>query len=257
LPLFFLSKLPHCPSAFTYNEGMEKIVIENCILYHSDCKEIIDDLQFDAIVCDPPYGLSKILHRSWSDFGKIKNKKQRHKNLHIGGTWASRDIYQNIDWDDETPDVQFLLKRNVPTMLFGGNYFKDLPPSRKWIVWNKGEQFHRRTFAECELCYCNFDGNARIIKSGIERSKQHPTQKPVSVMKFCIEELPKKTGNIILDPFMGSGTTGVAAIQMGRSFIGIEQKKNYFDIACKKIERAYAELGDGNNEETETERQDS
>jgi len=71
--------------------------------------------------------------------------------------------------------------------------------------------------------------------------KVHPTQKPVAVMRFCISELPKGHGNIICDPYMGSGTTGVAAIQMGRAFIGIEQKKHYFDIACQRIERAYTE----------------
>ena len=168
------------------------------------------------------------------------------KNLHSGGTWAAKEIYKDIDWDDETPCVAFLLANDVPTMIFGGNYFGGLMPSRKWIVWDKGEQFYRRTFAECELCYCNFDGNARIIKCRNEFSagkqiRLHPTQKPVAVMQFCIAELPKGCGNIICDPYMGSGTTGVAAIQMGRAFIGIERNKKYFDVACKRIERACAE----------------
>jgi site-specific DNA-methyltransferase (adenine-specific)/modification methylase len=231
---------------------MDKVTIENSTLYHGDCRDIINDLQFDSIVTDPPYGLSKVLNRSWNDFGKILNKKQRRKNLHSGGTWAAKDIYKDVDWDNEAPDLTFLLERGVPTMLFGGNYFVGLLPSRKWIVWDKGEQFYRRSFAECELCYCNFDGNARIIKCHSDfrggfvqgREKVHPTQKPVAVMRFCISELPKGSGNIICDPYMGSGTTGIAAIQMGRAFIGIEQKKNYFDIACKRIERACAEYRD-------------
>ena len=224
----------------------ERVVIGNSTLYCGDCREVMNDLQFDSIITDPPYGLSKVLNRSWQEFGKILNKKQRHKNLHSGGTWAAKEIYQNIDWDNETPDLTFLLERDVPAIIFGGNYFR-LPPSRKFIVWDKAEPFYRRSFAECELCYCSFDGNARIIKcmpDSIGFGKQpkvHPTQKPVAVTRFCISELPKGYGNVICDPYMGSGTTGVAAIQMGRVFIGIEQKKNYFDIACKRIEQACTE----------------
>jgi DNA modification methylase len=220
---------------------MKKVIIGNSTLYCGDCRDVINDLQFDSIVTDPPYGLSKLLNRSWESFSRILNKKQRQRNLHKGGTWATKEIYKDIDWDSETPDVTFLLERNVPTMLFGGNYFTGLLPSRKWIVWDKGGSFYRRSFAECELCYCNFDGNTRIIKCNVERAKVHPTQKPVVVIQFCISELPKGRGNIICDPYMGSGTTGVAAVQMNRAFIGIEKKKEYFDIACKRIKEAYAE----------------
>ena len=231
---------------------MDKVTIGNNTLYCGDCRDVVNDLQFDSIVTDPPYGLAKLLGRSWDVFGKIFNKKQRRKNLHSGGTWAAKDIYQDVDWDDETPDLTFLLDLNVPAMFFGGNYFANLPPSRKWIVWFKGATHFRRSFAELELCYCNFDGNARIIEyipdfnkgftnNGSRIQKVHPTQKPVAVMKFCISELPKGCGDVICDPFMGSGTTGVAAIQMGRAFIGIEQKEKYFEIACKRIEQAYTE----------------
>jgi site-specific DNA-methyltransferase (adenine-specific)/modification methylase len=231
---------------------LSKVIIGNSTLYCGDCREIIGDLQFDCIVTDPPYGLAKLLNRSWDAFGKIWNKEQRRKNLHSGGTWAAKDIYQDVDWDNETPDLAFLLALNVPAMFFGGNYFANLPPSRKWIVWFKGATHFRRSFAELELCYCNFDGNARLIEhipefnrgftnNGTRTQKVHPTQKPVAVMRFCISELPKGCGNIVCDPYMGSGTTGVAAVQMGRAFIGIEQKEKYFDIACKRIEQTYAD----------------
>ena len=224
----------------------ETVTIGNATLYHGDCRDVIGGLTFDAVVTDPPYGLSKILNRRWDDFSHILNKRQRCRNLHNGGTWATKDVYKDIDWDDETPDLTFLLERNVPMMVFGGNYFP-LPPSRKWIVWDKSEQFYRRSFAECELCYCSFDGNARIIKCTPDsmgfgkQPKVHPTQKPVRVMEYCISELPKDNGNVVCDPYMGSGTTGVACMNLGRGFIGIERKKKYFDIACQRIERAYAE----------------
>ena len=234
---------------------IERVQIENATLYHGDCREILGELTFDACVTDPPYGLAKVLNRDWNDFNKILNKQQRAKakarNLHSGGTWATKDIYKDIDWDDETPDVTFLLQRDVPTMIFGGNYFS-LPPSRKWIIWFKGATHFRRSFAEAELCWCSFDGNIRqfewipetnrgFYSNGSRTEKVHPTQKPVKVMEFCISELPKNTGNVICDPYMGSGTTGVAAINLGRAFVGIEQKRKYFDIACQRIEKAYAD----------------
>jgi len=221
--------------------SIETYTIGNATLYCGDCRDIIDSLTFDAIVTDPPYGMAKIYSKQWKEFGKRKTKRT-HKNLQSGGTWATKDIYKDIDWDDEAPDVTFLIDRNVPTMIFGGNLLANLPPSRKWIVWDKGEQFYNRTFAEAELCYCNFDGNTRIFKCTRTREqKVHPTQKPVKLMRFCILELPKDTGSVICDPYMGSGTTGIAAIQIGKAFIGIEQRKDYFDTACRRIERAHAD----------------
>ena len=223
---------------------VDKITIENTTLFHGDCRDILGGLSFDSIVCDPPYGLSKILKRNIATRGGWTAVKT--KNLHNGGTWAAKDVYKDIDWDDETPDLKFLLERNVPMIVFGGNYFP-LPPSRKFIVWDKAEPFYRRSFAECELCYCSFDGNARIIKCIPEsigfgkQAKVHPTQKPVAVMQFCISELPKGSGNIVCDPYMGSGTTGVACVNMGRAFIGIEQQRKYFEIACQRIEQAHRE----------------
>jgi len=197
-------------------------------------------------VKDPPYGLSKITSPGW------ESMYSHNRNKHSGGTWATKDIYKNVDWDDEAPDLTFLLQRNVPTMVFGGNYFAGLPPSRKWVIWDKGETHYRRSFAEAELCWCSFDGNVRIFKSipefnrgfvsnGSRPQKVHPTQKPVAVMQYCISELPHNSGDIVLDPYMGSGTTGVACVKMGRAFIGIERNRQYFDSACERIEKAQAD----------------
>ena len=71
----------------------------------------------------------------------------------------------------------------------------------------------------------------------MQDGKEHPTQKPLDVMKWCIERLPSGCSTI-LDPFMGSGTTGVACVKLGRKFIGIEIEPKYFDIACKRISEA-------------------
>jgi len=219
---------------------MTKVTIGRATLIHGDCREVIDDLAFDAIVIDPPYGLG---------LGKMNPFKAKRRNLHSGGTWAAKEIYQDVDWDDEAPDLTFLLERSVPTIVFGGNYFAGLPPSRKWIVWDKN--LPNKSFAEAELAWCSFDGNVRIIRymsewnkgfvsNGTRGTKVHPTQKPLTVMRFCIGELPKDCGNVIFDPYMGSGSTGVSAVQMGRAFIGVERNRKYFATAVKRIEKAVA-----------------
>jgi len=98
-------------------------------------------------------------------------------------------------------------------------------------------------FADCELAWTNIDQAVRMINylwNGFQRAepapREHPTQKPIGVMKWCIEFLPD--AQTILDPFMGSGTTGVAAVKLGRRFIGIEIEPKYFDIACRRISDA-------------------
>jgi site-specific DNA-methyltransferase (adenine-specific)/modification methylase len=104
------------------------------------------------------------------------------------------------------------------------------------------------TFSDCEIAWTSIDKNSvkRIVftQNGCiskEKERFHPTQKPVAVMNWCIEQC-KKNPQTILDPFMGSGTTGVAAVQMGRKFIGIEREPKYFDIACRRIEDAQKQI---------------
>jgi site-specific DNA-methyltransferase (adenine-specific)/modification methylase len=126
-------------------------------------------------------------------------------------------------------------------IVFGGNYY-DCPAATCWLVWDKvnGEN----NFADCELAWTNLPKAVRLIRymwNGMLREKgaqrgDHPTQKPLEVMKWCIGQAPHS--ETVLDPFMGSGTTGVAAIQMGKSFIGIEREERYFEAACRRIREA-------------------
>ena len=220
-------KHPRVPSVVP-GTNIKKVEIGLATLYCGDNREIIGMLEFDSIVTDPPYGMNRFCRwDSWS------RKRQSD------GTWATKDIYKEIDWDNEPPDLTFLLERNVPTMIFGGNFFS-LPPSRRWIIWDKCK--YGLSFAEVEMCWCSFDGLPRIFKcipdhvSNRKMSDVHATLKPVEVMKFCISHLPKGSDNIICDPYLGSGTTGVAAIQMGRAFVGIEQNEEYFETACQRLE---------------------
>lgn len=197
-------------------------VIGDATLYLGDCREILPVLgKIDAVVTDPPYGIGAA-----------------RMSL---GKWRTSRMVKGA-WDDEAGDVSWIVDSELPAIIWGGNYF-DLPPSRAFLVWNKGAGFKGRDFAEAELAWCSFDANARVLTydplaGGDYRDKQHPTQKPVRVMEWCVSHLPSDA-RIILDPFAGSGTTGVACAKLGRRFIGIEREPSYFDIACRRIEAAY------------------
>ena len=125
-------------------------------------------------------------------------------------------------------------------IIWGGNYFTDyLPPTMQWLVWDKGQRDF--SLADCEFAWSSQNKAARIFNyargKAVKDGKEHPTQKPVQLMQWCLEFFPK--AHTVLDPFMGSGTTGVACVNLGRSFIGIEREPAYFDIACRRIEDAY------------------
>ena len=199
-------------------------ITEGVTLYLGDCREIIPTLpRVDAVVMDPAYGINAARDR----------KSQKHG-------W--RD-YDAPGWDKErTPPelVSMAVSAGKHAIVWGGNYWADiLPPTSKWLSWDKGQTDF--SLADFELAWCSFEGAARRItlprSVALQDGKEHPTQKPVEVMRWCIEKLP--TGcRTILDPFMGSGTTGVAAVKMGRHFIGIEVEPKYFEIACRRIAEA-------------------
>jgi len=199
-----------------------KVQIGNATLYLGDCLDILPTLpKVDAVITDPPYGLNIAA--------------QPFKHQRINGA-------EKKNWDEITPNSNLLnqiIKLGNKSILWGGNYF-NLPPSRCWLVWHKPDG--PPSFSRVELAWSNMDKLAGYFQWTISATNPervgHPTQKPLALMKWCIDQ----AGNpeTILDPFMGSGTTGVAAIQMGRKFIGIEREPKYFDIACKRIEQAVA-----------------
>jgi len=203
---------------------MRKEQIGDATLYLGDCLDILPTLEgVDAVVTDPPYGIAD----------KWKGGKG-----HGWGNAQMQGVLRN-KWDAEPlsqDEIALLLSVGKQHVIWGGNYFP-LPPSRCWFVWNKPERGF--TLAEAELAWTDFDSVVRVIDAPrSEPSRIHPTQKPVAVMQFSV----RKTVGIILDPFMGSGTTGVACANLGRKFIGIEIEPKYFDIACKRIEDAYKQL---------------
>lgn len=197
-----------------------KVEIGNATLYLGDCMEILPTLEkVDAVITDPPYGIG---------FGKSHTKWSANRGVVLG------------NWDAETPDVSALLDLSENITIWGGERF-GLPVKRGWLTWVKPDA--APTFASTEFAWRSVDKPARHFQYSVSATNServgHPTQKPLALMKWCIEQ----AGNprLILDPFMGSGTTGVAAVQMGRKFIGIEREPSYFDIACKRIEQATAQ----------------
>jgi DNA modification methylase len=204
-------------------------------LYLGDCREIAPTLPRPAaVISDPPYGIGV-------DRAMAKASGTKH-----GVALAAKRHYEAAGWDDATPPAWFvawLAQAADAVVLFGGNYF-GLPASRCWLVWDK--QNGANEFADCELAWTNLDKPVRrvvwmwngMLRKGGEERGPHPTQKPVGVMRWCIEQAKVPAGGAILDPYMGSGSTGVAAAQMRHPFIGIEIEPRYFDVACRRIEQA-------------------
>jgi site-specific DNA-methyltransferase (adenine-specific) len=202
---------------------------EGVTLYLGDCREVLPTLPcHDATVTDPPYGIG-------ADKGAGKSAEK----------WSEFTGEQR--WDVAPPDADFLrevVAKSTHAIVWGGNYF-DLPPSPCWLVWDK-ETAGVTTFADCEVAWTNLPKAMRLKRhlwSGpymkVKEERFHPTQKPLAIMQWCIEHLPA-AAKTILDPYLGSGTTGVAAAKAGRHFTGIEQDGRFFDISCRRIADALA-----------------
>ena len=198
----------------------ERIEIGDAVLYRGDCLDVLPTLsKVDAVITDPPFGLgSKLSGGSW------------------GATKRSAEV---LVWDRAAPDLADIIQLADIAVVWGGNYFS-FPPSRGWLTWFKADA--PPSMAHFEMAWTNLDKNARQIPCTIAAMREsgersgHPTQKPLAVMRASIAYAG--TPQLILDPFMGSGTTGVAAIQMGCKFIGIEREQKYFDIAVERITNA-------------------
>ena len=206
----------------------EKVTIGNCELWHGDCREVLPLLPpVDLVLTDPPYGIK----RFEKGFGTTRFK----------GHGAEK---AGIEWDRK-PELGLLLgliDMSGVAIIWGANNF-DLPSHEHFLVWDKMQTVEN--FASAEYAYYNGVKPAKVFRYSIhqhnqdEKDKAHPTQKPVRLMEWCIDQA--KGVSTVCDPFMGSGTTGVACARMGLQFVGIERERKYFDIACRRIEQAYAQ----------------
>lgn len=202
--------------------GWPEVTIGNCRLILGDCREVVPTLgAIDAVVTDPPYGVNH-------------DKKAAVRRYKITCTMTH---------DSFPPDVRWL--SDIPSIIWGGNNFCDqLPRSTGWLVWYK---YHPplSQHSQAELAWTNVVRTIRFYQeaySGFMRQVDgwfHPTQKPPGLMRWCLQFM--KDHYTVLDPFMGSGTTGIACAQLGRPFTGSEIESRFFDIACRRIEEAYAQ----------------
>ena len=206
----------------------EKVQIGNAELWHGDCREVLPTLALSdaALVTDPPYGLGKL----WQGGGGTKRTSWRFDPNDAKG------------WDGATVDgVEQMAMAFRESVVWGGNYYK-LEPSRCWLVWDK-KQNDAWTTGQAEMAWTNLDRPVRVFRfaqceQANEGPKYHPTQKPLALMKWCLKWIKAPT---VFDPFMGSGSTGVACAMNRRGFVGIERERKYFDIACERIARAQAQ----------------
>jgi len=212
--------------------------IGNATLYHGDCRDILPTLpKVDLVLTDPPYGI-----------GADKGKKGA---ISFNGSKPIERAYhpENV-WDDQRPESALIVsavEKGTYAILWGGNYFADyLPATGRWLWWDKCQTMP--SYGDGELAWTNFNqttpkkfvyANNKIFADRVER--HHPTQKPIQLIEWCLNLAPKTTLTVA-DPFMGSGTTGVACANMGKTFYGIEREQKYFDIACKRIEDAYRQV---------------
>lgn len=194
------------------------------------------DKFFDLAIVDPPYGINAALRRG--DTGKNRHIKQKD--------------YKYGDWDSKSPDLEYfheLRRVSKNQIIWGGNYF-DLGASKCYIVWNKknGENL----YADCELAWASFDSAVRMFeyrwfgflqeKSGDAKEERiHPTQKPVDLYKWILKNYAKE-GDKILDTHLGSGSSRIAAYDMGFEFWGYEIDKYYFEAQEKRFKQHISQL---------------
>jgi 16S rRNA G966 N2-methylase RsmD len=200
-------------------------------IYLGDCREILPSLgPVDLVLTDPPYGIGYKPQRSLSKCNK----------------WQSQKPFEAVT-NDNLPFEPALLLHFPTLVLWGANHYADkLPPSGGWLVWDKkrGATLSRGFVgSDVELAWSNLFNTARMFdymwcglcRDGEIGEHYHPTQKPVNLMAWCISLA--RSAQTILDPFMGSGTSLVAAKQLGRQAIGIEIEERYCEIAVSRLQQ--------------------
>ncbi|MBO7682573.1 MAG: site-specific DNA-methyltransferase [Clostridia bacterium] len=200
------------------------------IAYNCDCLEAMremPDKAFDLAVVDPPYGIGM-------DGGNVGYK--------------GFNVFTKKDWDKTIPEKEYfeqLFRVSKNQIIWGGNYY-GLQPSRCWLIWDKGEGFYNRTYAEAELAWTSFDKNVKIFKrdplaNGDYHGKIHPTQKPVALYAWILR-LYAKPGYKILDTHLGSGSSRIAAYDAGLDFVGYEIDKEYFGKQEERFQKHTAQF---------------
>lgn len=189
-------------------------------LYNMDCMELLrqtPDKYYSLCVVDPPYGIGV-------------------NQMNMGGRQTVKPDKRN--WDAAVPGKEYfveLMRVSVNQIIWGGNYF-DLPPSKHFLIWDKGETMYGRDFAECELAWSSMDKTARMFKKNPNQPDRfHPTQKPVALYEWLLTNYAKP-GQRILDTHLGSGSSAIAAHNLGFDFVGTELDADYYAAAVRRFE---------------------
>lgn len=200
-------------------------------LYRADCLDILPTLTgIDAVITDPPYGIG------WdTDYTRFSGGASNARTNHPA-------VINDAGKFDPRP---FLL--GLPTVFFGANFYADALPVGTWLVWDKRFANGTAMLSDAELAWMSGGKGVYIYSEtsqGFVRKEaiQHPTQKPVGVMRWVMERAKVPAGALVLDPYMGSGTTGIACIRTGRRFIGIEIDPTHYATACRRIDNELQQM---------------
>lgn len=210
---------------------MTPVRIGDATLYCGDCLDILPTMgQVDLVLTDPPFGVGNFVQTTGRKMGRGK----------------SRGVA--VEWNESPPPPEFFfLVKSISRhrIIWGANFFNCFEDMGGAIVWDKCQQMPN--FSKADIASCTHYQKTEIVRlpwtnftATHQAETDHPCERPVALYEWCIRYLP---GDIrsVLDPFLGSGSCGVAAMRLGRAFIGIERDPRYFDAACKRIEAAYAQ----------------
>lgn len=196
--------------------------------YNMDCMEgmaQIPDKYFELAIVDPPYGIN------------INNNMGRRKN-------DKKSDYKKVLWDNVVPDKQYfdeLVRVSKNQIIWGANYF-EMPPTKSFIIWRKPHISAEMSFSMCEYAWTSFDKTAKIWTGmSNEKDRIHPTQKPVALYLWLLNTYAKQ-GDKILDTHVGSASSLIACHKLGFDFIGFELDKDYYDMACERLEKERSQV---------------
>jgi site-specific DNA-methyltransferase (adenine-specific) len=206
-------------------------------IYHGDCRELLptlSGLEGGAVITDPPYGMD------WAFTGQGSGKRAQ------GGT-ESRTKGVRIKGDRQDFDPTPLLDFPI-VVLWGMHHFPDKLRRGSVLVWIKKYPDAYGTFlSDADLAWmkggCGVYLSHTVNPARFQSEKAHPTQKPVEIMEWCIRRAGVPAGGLILDPYMGSGSTLVAAKNLGRLAIGIELEERYCEVAARRLSQGVLDLG--------------
>lgn len=210
---------------------MEKIIIGNATLYRGDCLDVMasfpDCFRVDLVLTDPPFGVG--------NFVQVTGRKSGR------GTEAGKPVA----WNESGPPREFfehIQRIGKHRIVWGANFFNCFEDRGGAIIWDKAQPMPN--FSKADIASCTHFQKTEIIRlpwTNFTVTHQavtdHPCERPVALYEWCIGYIPGHH-ETVMDPYMGSGSAGVAAMNLGRKFLGIERDQKWFDCACERIESA-------------------